>query len=71
MDKNVNNMDFGKQLLTITEVAEITGYHRVYIWQLVKDGKIKSIQPNGGRHLIRQVDLISFLEGKREGAEQE
>lgn len=62
----VNGMKQKKQLLTITEVAGITGYHRGYIWQLIKAGKIKSIQPNGGKHLITQTNLVAFLEGKKE-----
>lgn len=60
-----------KQLLTVTEAANYIGYHRDTVQRLVREGRIRALKPNGGRYLIRQVDLIAFLEGKREGAEQE
>lgn len=60
-----------KLLLTVTEAANVSGYNRDYLCRLVQHGKIRALKPNGGRYLIRQVDLIAFLEGKREGAEQE
>lgn len=60
-----------KPMLTVTEAANYIGYHRNSIQRLVREGQIKAFKPNGGRYLIRQVDLIAFLEGKREGAEQE
>lgn len=58
-----------KPMLTVTEAANYIGYHRNSIQRLVREGQIKAFKPNGGRYLIRQVDLIAFLEGR--GSDQE
>ena len=58
--QNINN----KPLLTVTEAANYIGYHRDTIQRLVREGKIRAFRPNGGKYLIRQVDLIDFLGGK-------
>lgn len=58
-----------KPLLTVTEAANYIGYHRDTVQRLVRSGRIRALKPNGGRYLIRQVDLIAFLEGR--GSEQE
>ena len=73
MYRVINFMDMtkSKMLLTISEAAKISGYNRDYLSRLALKGKIKAFKPNGGRYLIKQVDLVAFLEGKREGAEQE
>ena len=60
-----------KLLLTVTEAANVSGYNRDYLCRLVQHGKIRALKPNGGRYLIRQVDLIAFLEGKGRGSEQD
>ena len=58
-----------KPLLTVTEAANYIGYHRDTVQRLVREGKIKALKPNGGRYLIKQVELIAFLEGR--GSDQE
>ena len=71
MYRVINFMDMtkSKMLLTISEAAKISGYNRDYLSRLALKGKIKAFKPNGGRYLIRQVDLIAFLEGR--GSDQE
>lgn len=58
-----------KPLLTVTEAANYIGYHRDTVQRLVRSGRIRALKPNKGRYLIRQVDLIAFLEGR--GSDQE
>lgn len=58
-----------KPLLTVTEAANYIGYHRDTVQRLVRSGRIRALKPNGGRYLIRQVDLIAFLEGRGSGQE--
>lgn len=60
--QNINN----KPLLTVTEAANYIGYHRDTVQRLVRSGRIRALKPNGGRYLIRQVDLIDFLEGGKD-----
>ena len=55
-----------KPLLTVTEAANYIGYHRDTVQRLVRSGRIRALKPNGGRYLIRQVDLIAFLEGGKD-----
>ena len=54
----------GKSLLTTREVANITGYSTEYVRELIRQDKLKSIKPNGGRIFIRRVDLNAFMGGK-------
>lgn len=53
----------GKELMTIKQVAEYTGYSIAHLRVLVKKGMIKAIKPNGGKLLIREEDLNIFLQG--------
>ena len=54
----------GKSLLTTREVANITGYSTEYVRELIRQDKLKSIKPNGGRIFIRRADLNDFMGGK-------
>ena len=53
-----------KNFLNIREVAEITGYCEEHVRLLVREGKIKSTKPNGGRLFVSVDDLNDFIEGK-------
>lgn len=54
-----------QKLLTTRDVANITGYSTEYVRELIRQGKLKSIKPNGGRIFIRRGDLNYFL-GEKE-----
>ena len=54
-----------RSLLTTRDVANITGYSTEYVRELIRQGKLKSIKPNGGRIFIRRGDLNDFL-GEKE-----
>lgn len=54
-----------RNLLTTRDVANITGYSTEYVRELIRQGKLKSIKPNGGRIFIRRGDLNYFL-GEKE-----
>ncbi len=54
----------GKSLLTTREVANITGYSTEYVRELIRQDKLKSIKPNGGRIFIRRADLNDFMGGR-------
>lgn len=54
----------GKSLLTTREVANITGYSTEYVRELIRQDKLKSIKPNGGRIFIRRADLSDFMGGR-------
>ena len=53
----------GKELITIKQAAEYTGYSIAHLRVLVKRGRIKAIKPNGGKLLILEEDLNVFLQG--------
>ena len=54
-----------QKLLTTREIANITGYSTEHVRELIRQGKLKSIKPNGGRIFIRRGDLNDFL-GEKE-----
>jgi len=56
-----------ERLYTIKEAAEYLGFHYQTVWKLIKEGKIKGIQPTGkkkGQWRIRESDLSGVLDGE-------
>ena len=53
-----------KKFVNIKEVAKITGYCEEHVRLLVREGKIKSTKPNGGRLFVSIDDLNDFIGGK-------
>ena len=47
--------------LTITQVSQITGFCEEHLRLLTRNGKLKSIKPNGGRILVSKKDLSEFM----------
>ncbi len=50
-----------KRFYTIKDVSGITGYSERHLRYLTREGKIKSVKPNGGQILIKKGDLENFL----------
>lgn len=53
-----------KKFVNIREIAKITGYCEEHVRLLVREGKIKSTKPNGGRLFVSVDDLNNFIKGK-------
>ena len=48
---------------TVKEAAEITKYSYQHLARLIKRGKLKANKPSGCKWLIKESDLIKFIEG--------
>ena len=52
-------------LLKVREVAAILGVRRARVWELVRDGELRSIRLGGqGHHRFRAEDVELFLAGE-------
>jgi excisionase family DNA binding protein len=49
---------------TITEVAEMTGRHRITINRWLKRGVLRSIQVPGGRRMVQAQSLDRLISGR-------
>lgn len=47
--------------LTITQVSQITGFCEEHLRLLTRNGKLKSVKPNGGRIFVSKKDLSEFM----------
>ena len=53
------------RLLTVEEVSEYLGQHRVTIYEAIRAGQIPAVRLGGGRTIrVREADLERFLEGR-------
>lgn len=48
---------------TAEEASKITKYSYQHLTRLIKKGKIKAHKPSGSKWLIKESDLIKFIEG--------
>ena len=48
---------------TVKEASEITKYSYQHLARLIKRGKLKANKPSGLKWLIKESDLIKFIEG--------
>ncbi|NLB80121.1 MAG: helix-turn-helix domain-containing protein [Clostridiaceae bacterium] len=46
---------------TITQVSQITGFCEEHLRLLTRNGKLKSVKPNGGRIFVSKKDLTEFM----------
>ena len=56
-----------EKLYTIKEAAEILGFHYQTVWKMIKEGRLKAVQPCGkrkkGQWRIREEDLKEVAGG--------
>jgi excisionase family DNA binding protein len=56
-----------ERLLKIREVAELTGYHRNTIWNLIKSGKLPAIRTGARLVRVRESDLTKLFTDYKAG----
>jgi len=61
-----------EKLVTAREFATATRYNQVYVYQLIREGKIKAVRIGVGRTLrIPESELERYLSGDGEGSHAE
>lgn len=54
-----------KEMLTIKEACEYTGFTRSYMYKLLNAKKIPHYKPNGGRVYFDRNELVAWLKRNR------
>ena len=53
-----------KKLFSTRDVADIIGYSTEHVRELIRQGKLRSVKPNGGKMFITRSALNEFMNGK-------
>lgn len=60
-----------KEFLTVEECAELIGAKKSYIYRLTHEKRLPYHKPGGNRILIRQDDVVAWMESNRIKSQQE
>lgn len=55
-----------KLFVRVAEACEITGFSTSHVWQLIREGKIKSYLPSPKVRLIDVESLIDYIKNNAE-----
>lgn len=50
---------------TVKEVAEIMRFSKSYVYELIKDGRLKSVRIGKGKIIVSSKDLHEFIDSGR------
>ena len=50
----------------MAEVAELTGYHGKYVYELAREGKLRTFLGEDGKMKVSRVELEIFLRSREE-----